>query len=149
MTVISAPQPTAAAAPGHARLGGWRSANGRLWMLQATLAVAFATAAAPKLSGDPNTLAQLAGLGVGSGTAHLIGALEIAGALGLLISRLCGLAALGLVGLMLGATGLTVVHLGAVDAIVPAAFLAATAVAARGRRDRTTALIAAAAHRTR
>jgi hypothetical protein len=68
---------------------------------------------------------------------HAIGVLEIAGALGLLIPRLIGAAAAGLVALMIGAVTLTAVHIGVVGAIVPAAFLVAAGVLAWGRRDRT------------
>ncbi len=136
---------TVTAAAWSDRRAPWRSANGRRWILQAVLAVLYVMAAAPKLTGDPGTLAQFAHLGIGAAGMHLIGTLEVAGAIGLLIPRLCGLAALAFVALMSGATMLTVVHLGLAAAGVPAAFLAVAAFVAWTRRDRTARLAAAAA----
>ncbi len=80
---------------------------------------------------------------------HLIGSLEIAGAIGLLVPRLCGPAALAFVALMIGAVVTTVVNLGIVDAIVPTAFLAVAAVLAWTRRDRATRFAALVARRVR
>jgi len=48
----------------------------------------------------------LARLGIGAAGMHAIGVLEVAGAIALVIPRLCGLAALAFVALMSGATGL-------------------------------------------
>jgi hypothetical protein len=140
MTAIHNPQPAAAMAR-RAR-PTVRSASGRLWALQAVLAVGYVMAAVPKLSNDPHTVAQFADLGISATGMHLIGCLELAGAVGLLIPRLCGVAALAFVGLMLGAVAVTVVQLGVVDAIVPAAFLAVAAVLAWTRREGTARLAA-------
>lgn len=54
-----------------------------------------------------------AAIGAGQWLRLLVGALEVAGALGLLAPRLCGLAALGLSALMLGATATNLLILGA------------------------------------
>lgn len=144
MTTIHPPtQPAAATSTTRrVRRAPWRSANGRIWILQTVLAVGYAMTAAPKLSGDPRIVAQLADLGVGATGVHVIGALELAGAVGLLIARLCGLAALAFVALMAGAVALTVANLGVSEAIVPAAFGAVAAVIAWKRRGRTARLAA-------
>jgi hypothetical protein len=71
---------------------------------------------------------------------HTIGFLEIAGAIGLLVPRLVGAAATGLVALMIGAITLTVVHVGVLDAVAPVPFLAIAGVVAWFRRDRTAQL---------
>ncbi len=130
MTTIHTTQPAATATAPLPRTAPWRSTNGRLWILQSALAIGYVMAAVPKLSDDPHTLAQFADLGIGAVGMHVIGGLEIAGAIGLLIPRLCGLAALAFVALMIGAVAATVVNLGIVVAIVPTALLAVAAVLA-------------------
>ena len=68
--------------------------------------------------------------------------IEIAGAIGLLIPRLCGLAALGLVGVMVGAV---IAHLTVLPpaylALFPALFGVILGLIAWGRRSRTKALL--------
>jgi hypothetical protein len=85
-----------------ARRGG--AINVTLWVAQVLLAALFAFVAAPKLLGDPTAVAGFKSIGFGQWFRYLTGACELAGAIGLLIPRLSGLAALGLVGLMVGAT---------------------------------------------
>lgn len=120
----------------------WKSANVRLWIIQAVLAVGYVAAALPKLGNDPRMVANFADLGVSATGMHGIGVLELAGATGLLVPRLVGAAATGLVALMIGAVTLTVVHLGVQDAVAPVPFLALAAVVAWYRRDRTVRLAA-------
>jgi putative oxidoreductase len=69
----------------------------------------------------------------------VVGGLEIAGAVGVLIPRLSGLAALGLVCLMAGATLTNVLVLGA-SPLLPLVLLAVSALVAWGRWPRTRAL---------
>jgi uncharacterized membrane protein len=71
---------------------------------QVLLAVFFIVASAPKLLGEPTTVASFNTIGLGQWFRYLTGVCELAGGIGLLIPRLSGLAALGLVGLMVGAT---------------------------------------------
>src|SRR4051795_1726291 len=78
--------------------------NVALWAVQIVLAAFFAFAATPKLLGDPTTVAMFQQIGFGDWFRYLTGACELAGAIVLLIPRLSGLAALGLVGVMVGAT---------------------------------------------
>jgi len=68
-----------------------------------------------------------------------VGALEIAGAAGVLVPRLSGLAALGLVCLMAGATLTNVLVLDA-NPLLPIALMLVSAVVALGRWPRTRAL---------
>lgn len=81
-----------------------RAANITLWVLQVLLALFFAFAAVPKLLGDPTAVAMYQTIGFGQWFRYLTGICELAGAIGLLIPALSGLAALGLVGVMIGAT---------------------------------------------
>jgi putative oxidoreductase len=75
-----------------------------LWALQALLAVQFAAAGRLKLSGAQQMVDLFTQIGAGQWLRYLVGALELAGAVGLLLPRLSGLAALGLAGLLVGAT---------------------------------------------
>jgi putative oxidoreductase len=81
-----------------------RAINATVWVAQILLAVFFAFAAAAKLLGEPTAVASFESIGFGQWFRYLTGTCELAGAIGLLIPRLSGLAALGLVGVMVGAT---------------------------------------------
>jgi uncharacterized membrane protein YphA (DoxX/SURF4 family) len=74
------------------------------WVLRVALALVFAGAGAGKLAGTPEMVAMFAEIGAGQWLRHLVGALEVAGAVGVLVPRLAGTAALGLAALMVGAT---------------------------------------------
>jgi putative oxidoreductase len=81
-----------------------RAGNITLWVVQAVLAAFFVFAATGKLLGDPTTVATFKSIGFGEWFRYLTGACELAGGIGLVIPRLSGLAALGLAGVMVGAT---------------------------------------------
>ena len=115
---------------------GRRPANVALWVLQALLAVVYAAGAVPKLTARPEAVGMF-----------VIGALEVAGAVALIVPRLCGLAALAFVGLMIGAVTVTVLHLDAADAILPGSLLVLVALVAWARRDRTAARAALVSRR--
>ena len=134
-------------APDSTATAGRRPTNVALWVLQALLSAVYAAAAVPKLTVQPEAVAGFAHLGLGTTGMYVIGALEVAGAVALLIPRLCGLAALAFVGLMVGAVTLTVLHLDAADAILPATLLVLVAIVAWARRDRTAALAALVSRR--
>jgi uncharacterized membrane protein YphA (DoxX/SURF4 family) len=110
-----------------------------LWALQALLAIMFAMAGLAKVFGDPAMVEMFATIGVGQWFRYVVGALEIAGAVGVLIPRFSGLAALGLVCLMAGATLTNVLVLGA-SPLLPLVLLAVSALVAWGRWPRTRAL---------
>jgi putative oxidoreductase len=107
-----------------------------MWVLQALLALQFAMAGLAKVFGDPAMVEMFATIGVGQWFRYAVGALELAGAVGVLIPRLCGLAALGLVGLMAGATLTNVLVLGT-SPLLPIVLLVVSAVVAWGRWPRT------------
>ena len=76
---------------------------------------------------------MFATIGVGQWFRYLVGALEIAGAVGVLIPRLSGLAALGFVFLMIGATFTNLFVLGT-SPLLPLILLVVGALVAWGRR---------------
>lgn len=102
-----------------------RAGTVALWVLQAGLAALFAMAGLTKLAGSPEMVQLFGDIGAGQGLRYLVGSLEVAGAVGLLVPRLAGPAALGLAALMVGATVTNVVVLG----VSPALTLGLLAVA--------------------
>ncbi|MGH4012967.1 MAG: DoxX family protein [Pseudonocardiaceae bacterium] len=126
------------AAPGTAR---GRATNLTLWVVQVGLAAFFVLAAAgPKLAGQQYAVEMFTQIGAGQWLRYLIGALELAGAIGLLIPRLAGLAALGLVGVMVGAVLTQVFVLdSAVMALTPAFLVVVSGLIAWGRWPQTKA----------
>lgn len=76
-----------------------------LWTAQILVGLFFVVAsAAPKLVGEPYAVAIFDEIGAGTWFRYSIGLVELAGGLGLLVPRLAAAAAVGLVGLMIGAT---------------------------------------------
>jgi uncharacterized membrane protein YphA (DoxX/SURF4 family) len=116
-----------------------RAANVALWVLQAVLAFQFAGGGLLKLAGSPEMVELFADIGAGQWLRYLVGALEVAGAVGLLVPRLSGLAALGLAGLMVGATATNLFVL-RTSPWLPIGLLLVSALIARGRRSRTRTL---------
>ena len=124
----------------HRTTSSRRALNLTLWALQALLAFQFAAGGFLKLSGDPAMVDMFAAIGAGQWFRYAVGVLEVAGAVGLLVPRLSGLAALGLVGLMVGAAATNVLVLG-ISPWPPLAFLALSALIAWGRWPRTKTLL--------
>jgi putative oxidoreductase len=117
--------------------------NVTLWIGQALLAAFFILASAlPKLAGTPDMVDLFNDIGIGQWFRYVVGVLELAGGIGLLISRLAGLASLGLAGLMIGA-GLTqaVVLNAPAMATTPIIFFVLFALISWGRWPRTRALL--------
>lgn len=118
-----------------------------LWVLQAVLALGFLGAGVMKLTGEPQMIAVFDSIGAGDWLRYLVGVLEVAGAVALVIPRLCGLAALAFVGLMSGAVLTHVLVVG--GSPLPAVVLGVLAgVIAWGRRRRTASLLAGLTGRT-
>ncbi|WP_308819028.1 DoxX family protein [Pseudonocardia alni] len=117
-----------------------RAATVGLWVLQVLLAAVFVMAALPKVGADPVAVAGFDLLGLGTVGMVVVGWLELAGAVALLVPRLCGLAAVCQVALMVGATAVTVVLMPAMVAF-PALTLVAVCVVAWARRRDTAALL--------
>jgi uncharacterized membrane protein YphA (DoxX/SURF4 family) len=116
-----------------------RATNVVLWVLQAVLAFQFAGGGLFKLSGAPEMVDMFATIGAGQWLRYVVGTLEVAGAVGLLIPRLSGLAALGLGALMVGAVVTNLTVLGA-NPMLPIALLLVSALISWGRWSRITAL---------
>jgi putative oxidoreductase len=118
-----------------------------LWTGQIALAIFFMVSASLKLLGEPSTVAGFAD--IGQWLRYVAGACELAGAIGLLIPRLSGVAALGLAGLMVGAT---VTNLFLMPGMAPMAVVTVLlgvvfVLIARARRPETAALVAAVRRR--
>ena len=113
--------------------GRSRLASIVLWVLQILLAFQFSMAGLAKLFGEPAMVEMFATIGIGQWFRYLVGTLEIAGAIGVLIPRLSGLAALGLVCLMAGAALTNLVILEA-SPLLPLGLLAVAAIVAWRRR---------------
>lgn len=111
-----------------------------LWVLQGLLVLTFLLQGVAKLTGAAVAVAVFDEIGAGDWFRYLIGALELAGAVALLVPRLSGVAALAFTGLMLGAVATHLFVLGDSPAL-PAVLLVLTAVLAWARHDRTTALL--------
>jgi putative oxidoreductase len=110
-----------------------------LWVLQALLAIMFAMAGFAKVGGDAAMVEMFATIGIGQWLRYVVGALEIAGAVGVLVSRLSGLAALGLLCLMAGAILTNVLVLGT-SPLLPIVLMVVSAQVAWGRWPRTRTL---------
>lgn len=118
-----------------------RGVNLAVWVLQVLLAGTYLMASSSKLTASPQAVAGFAEMGLGTTGMYIIGALELAGAIALLIPRLCGLAGAAFVALMIGAVIATVLTIGPTMATFPAAVLVLVCVVAWTRRQRTTDLV--------
>jgi uncharacterized membrane protein len=108
-TAMTVADPLTAPAPGRAR-------TITPWVVQVLLALMFVFGSAiPKLVGERTAVDIFTEIGIGQWFRYLIGVLELAGGIGLLIPRLSGPAALGLLGVMVGAT---VTQLFVLDAVL-------------------------------
>ena len=80
-----------------------------LWTIQVLLALIFVFMALPKAFGNPIAVAPFEVIGLGIPGMVVVGWLELAGAIALLIPRLSGLASICQIPLMIGATILSTV----------------------------------------
>jgi putative oxidoreductase len=119
-----------------------RARNIALWVVQVLLAVFFVLAAIPKLAGLEDTVRMFARIGAGQWFRYFTGSLELAGAVGLLIPRLSGPAALGLTCVMVGAVFTQLFILTPLSAaLLPAAVGVVLILVVWGRWSRIRALI--------
>jgi uncharacterized membrane protein YphA (DoxX/SURF4 family) len=97
------------------------------------LVIVFAVAGLMKLAGAHSMVKLFSQIGAGQWFRYLVGTLELAGAVGLLVLSLVGPAALGLAALMIGAllTRVTLLHGPPISELL---FLATAATVAHGRR---------------
>ncbi|MGH3768428.1 MAG: DoxX family protein [Pseudonocardiaceae bacterium] len=117
-----------------------RGANIALWVLQVITAVAILGAGLSTITGAAQAMAVFDALGTSDWFRYLTGILQVAGAVGLLIPRLGGLAALALAGLWLGAIATHVFLIGGNPAAAVVFFVLSAGIA-WGRRDRIRDLI--------
>jgi putative oxidoreductase len=108
-----------------------RIVNASLWLAALVSASVFLVSAVAKLAGLMTE--QFAAWGYGGHFAIFVGLLEFLGALGLLLPRTAGWAALGLSAIMLGAIGTHVAHGDPVAALLPAGMLGLLALVLWGR----------------
>ncbi|MEU4545571.1 DoxX family protein [Nonomuraea dietziae] len=126
-----------------------RAVNITLWVTQVLLAAHFAYGGLTKLAAQAEVVTTFETIGFGQRFRVLTGVVELAGAIGLLVPRLSGLAAIGLIGVL---TGATLTHLFLLPGTeVVAVFTALEAVVfalvAWGRWPGTKALIASVIRR--
>jgi uncharacterized membrane protein len=120
-----------------------RALNITLWVVQILLAAFFVIAsAAPKLVGERYAVQTFDEIGAGQWLRYLVGVLELAGGIGLLIPRLAGLVAIGLAALTVGAAITQAFVLSSpAGAIFPAALCVVFCLIAWGRWAQTKALV--------
>jgi putative oxidoreductase len=107
MTAATPVAPTGPARTTTARVG-----HVALWALQILLALVFVVgSAAPKFFGEAYAVQIFAEIGVGQWFRYVVGALELVGGIGVLVPRAAGAAAVGLIGVMVGATAAQLVLL--------------------------------------
>lgn len=124
---------------------GQRAGRVALLTLQLLLAAVFIYAGVNKLLGlqqEQEITTNFAKFGLGPGFRYFVATLELVGGLGLLMPRLAGLAALGLLGVM---TGAVIAHLTVLPpwqiAFAPATIGVLLALIARSRWPWTQALL--------
>lgn len=105
-----------------------------LWAVQVGLGVAFVVLGVVRLTGSSTAVETLEQIGLGQWLRYVTRAVELAGGVGLLIPRLAGPAALGLVGVMAGATAANVLVLSPVMAVLTVALGVVAASIAWARR---------------
>ncbi|MGY5029555.1 DoxX family protein [Streptomyces sp. 900116325] len=125
---------------------GATAARGRgavaLTAARVVLALFFAFSAFAKLIAHESAIESFGRMGWGHGAMYLIGALEMAGAVALLVPLLSGVAAMAFVGLLAGASVVQLTLLDPVNAIMPALLIVLVVLIARDRQDSTAQLIA-------
>ncbi|TDD15582.1 DoxX family protein [Actinomadura sp. KC06] len=106
-----------------------------LWALQILLAAfLFFASALPKFAGQADAVKTFTEIGWGQWLRYVTGAVEAAGAIGLVVPRLAGLAAAGLIGLMGGAVLTQLLVLEPAWSLLPAAYAVVFAAVAWDRR---------------
>ena len=114
--------------------------NGVLWLVQVGVAAMFVMAGFGKLTSDPQMVGLFQAIGIGQWFRYLTGSLEVLGAILLVIPALSGLGGLLLTGVMAGALATHLFIIGG-DPTMAIVLLAASAVIATGRLNRTLKLI--------
>ncbi|MEV0666337.1 DoxX family protein [Actinomadura luteofluorescens] len=115
--------------------GDRRTLRKVLWGAQVLLAAfLFVASALPKFAGQADAVRTFEEIGWGQWLRYVTGAVEAAGAIGLVVPRLAGLAAAGLIGLMGGAVLTQLLVLEPAWALLPLGFAVVFAAVAWDRR---------------
>ncbi|WP_329036329.1 DoxX family protein [Streptomyces sp. NBC_00178] len=135
---------TAAPTPGDTRATAPRRrvAAAALTGARYALALFLGFSAVAKLVAHESAVASFDRMGWGSGAMYTIGALELAGAVALLVPLLAGVAAIALAGLLAGAAVVQLTLLDPPNAVMPALLVVLAVFIARDRRERTADLFA-------
>ncbi|MHA6765330.1 DoxX family protein [Streptacidiphilus sp. PAMC 29251] len=113
-----------------------------VWTLQILIALFFAVASAlPKLLALSSAVSSFDTIGAGSWFMYLTGALELSGAVALVLRPLAGSAALALIGLLVGAFITQMVAFHGDNAAFPVILMVPLAVIAWSRRRQTATLV--------
>jgi hypothetical protein len=124
-----------------------RAANVAVWAIQIFLAAFMLFASAtPKFAGQKDAVEDFTKIGWGQWFRYFTGACEAAGAIGLVIPRLATPAAIGLVGVMIGAVLTQLLVLDPVWALLPAAYGVLFVIIAWYRRPQAAELLARLRH---
>jgi uncharacterized membrane protein YphA (DoxX/SURF4 family) len=147
MSETTASVTTAASTPSRTAIAESATPRGRrariaLRGLQILLALFYAVASAlPKLIAHPSAAEGFDELGWGSAGMYTIGALELAGAVALLIPVLQSVAAMALSALMVGAFVVTITAFGGENAATPLILIVPLALIAWARRSSNAELV--------
>lgn len=106
---------------------GWSGKTIALWVLRVLAAGIFLSAAAMKLSSQPQMVDEFATIGLGQGFRYLTGLLELAGGIAVLVPRVSPLGALLLLAVDAGAfvAQVAILHMDWIHTIVIGALLVA------------------------
>lgn len=107
---------------------GWNAKKIGIWVLRILSAAVFLPAAAMKLSGQQQMIAEFDLVGLGQWFRYLTGLLELAGGIAVLVPRVSPLGALLLLAVDAGAfvAQVSILHMDWIHTIVIGAILAAT-----------------------
>lgn len=138
-TSTTAPAPAAVSAPASARRSRGTVA---LNVARFVFAVFMGFSGVAKLIAHESAIESFERMNWSHGAMYVIGGLEVAGAIALLIPILSGVAAIAFCGLLAGASVVQLTLLDPPNAIMPALLIVLMVLIARNRQDRTAALIA-------
>lgn len=113
-----------------------------LTVARVVLALFFAFSAFAKLIAHETAIESFDRMGWSHGAMYLIGALEMAGAIALLVPLLSGVAAMAFAALLVSASIVQLTLLDPVNAIMPALLIGLVVLIAREQRGRTAQLVA-------
>lgn len=136
------PAPASASASDSAATGRRGRGAVALTVSRFVLALFLGFSGIAKLIAHESAIESFDRMGWSHGAMYVIGGLETAGAVALLIPVLAGVAAIAFCGLLAGASVVQLTLLDPPNAVMPAVLIVVMVLIARDRRDGTAALIA-------